>query len=91
MDYYPGLLGKAAPTRVKVSPRFIQNGTLLTIDQLVDLVKPFTRREVKSAIFKINSNKSPGPGGYGSRFPKAIWDIVGEDITEAVMDSFQKR
>ncbi|KAK6804412.1 hypothetical protein RDI58_002196 [Solanum bulbocastanum] len=90
VDYYTGLLGGAAPTRVKVSPSFIQNGTLLTIVQLVDLVKLFTGQEVKSAIFKTNSNKSPGPGGYGSCFSNATWDIVGEYITEAVMDYFQK-
>lgn len=91
VDYYTDLLGKAAPTRVKVFPSCIQNDTLLTIDHLVDLVKPFTGQEVKSAIFKINSNKSPGPGGYGSCFSKATWDIVGRDITEAVMDYFPKR
>ncbi|XP_019254086.1 PREDICTED: uncharacterized protein LOC109232821 [Nicotiana attenuata] len=40
-------------------------------------------------MFQINSNKSPGPDGYGSGFYNASWKIVGQDVTEAVMEFFQ--
>lgn len=41
--------------------------------------------EVKQAMFKMYSNKSPGPDGYISGFFKPTWDIVGVDFIEAVL------
>ncbi|WMV07590.1 hypothetical protein MTR67_000975 [Solanum verrucosum] len=36
-------------------------------------------------MFQIDSNKSPGPDGFGSGFYRAAWSIVGEDVTSAVL------
>lgn len=36
------------------------------MDQQLDLLQPFTSTDVKTVIFQIDSNKSPGPDGYGS-------------------------
>lgn len=41
------------------------------------------------AIFWSNSNKSPGADGYEVGFFKAAWSIVGQDITEVVLEFFQ--
>ncbi|XP_060200822.1 uncharacterized protein LOC132629103 [Lycium barbarum] len=50
---------------------------------------PFDRKDVKTAIFQIDSNKSPGPDGYRNGFFKASWKVVGDDITEAFLEFFQ--
>ncbi|XP_016439575.1 uncharacterized protein LOC107765442 [Nicotiana tabacum] len=48
-----------------------------------------TSKDVKEAIFQIDCNKSPSPDGYGSGFFKAAWPVIGQDISEVVLDFFQ--
>lgn len=31
-------------------------------------------------------NKSPGPDGFGSGFFKSAWNIVGDEVSEVVLD-----
>ncbi|XP_075084714.1 uncharacterized protein LOC142167969 [Nicotiana tabacum] len=50
-------------------------------------MKPFERKEVKAAIFQIDSNKSQGPDGYGSGFFKSAWPR--EEIIDAVLEFFK--
>ncbi|XP_022003043.1 uncharacterized protein LOC110900463 [Helianthus annuus] len=52
------------------------------------MVRQVTREEIKQAMFSISENKSPGPDGYTSAFFKHAWDIVGEEVTNAVLDFF---
>ena len=42
-------------------------------------------------MFKIPEMKAPGPDGYGSSFYKDNWDLVGEDVQNAVISFFKKR
>ncbi|XP_070012299.1 uncharacterized protein [Nicotiana sylvestris] len=42
-------------------------------------------------MFQIDGNKSPGPDEYGSGFYKAAWKIMGQDVTEVVIEFFQNR
>lgn len=46
---------------------------------------------MKKAIFQKYSNKSPGPDRFGSGFYIAACPIVGEDVTNAVLDFFQEK
>uniref|UniRef100_A0A803N4X5 RNA-directed DNA polymerase, eukaryota, reverse transcriptase zinc-binding domain protein n=1 Tax=Chenopodium quinoa TaxID=63459 RepID=A0A803N4X5_CHEQI len=52
------------------------------------LCRPFTSRDVKEALWNIDDDKAPGPDGFSSKFFKASWAIVGEDITKGVLDFF---
>lgn len=54
------------------------------------LLNPVSSQEVKEAIFSIKDSKSPGPNGYGSGFFKKAWPVVGEEITKAVQEFFDK-
>lgn len=82
-------MGKKARSITKVAEAFIKNGHILTTEQQVDLMKPFERKEVKAAIFQIDSNKSPWADGYSSGFFKSAWPIIGEKITDAVLEFFK--
>ncbi|KAL2923232.1 LINE-1 retrotransposable element ORF2 protein [Bienertia sinuspersici] len=84
LDYYKQLLGGHMP-RFPVQAQFM-GGTRLSADQIHALSLPFTRKEVKSAMFSIHGDKAPGPDGFGSFFFRDHWDIVGESIEEAVLD-----
>ncbi|KAL2224838.1 UNVERIFIED_CONTAM: hypothetical protein Sindi_2937600 [Sesamum indicum] len=61
---------------------------LVTEDETIFLLSPFTSSDVKEAVFDIAEDKAPGPDGYSSGFFKAAWPIVGGEVTRAVLDFF---
>ncbi|XP_019232101.1 PREDICTED: uncharacterized protein LOC109212859 [Nicotiana attenuata] len=81
--------GRTTNDRVKTFSSIIRKGSRLSEPQQDKLMQPFLGREVKQAMFQIDSNKSPGPNGFGSDFYKATRPIVGGDITEAKLEFFQ--
>lgn len=54
------------------------------------LIKVVTEEEIREVVFKMPSNKSPGPYGYTTEFFKASWSIIGKDFTAAVQSFFSK-
>ncbi|GJS40889.1 hypothetical protein Tco_0565932 [Tanacetum coccineum] len=48
----------------------------------------FLGQEVKDAIFSMGNEKSPGPDGYTAVFFKEAWDIMADDIVDAVRKLF---
>lgn len=48
------------------------------------LISEVTADEVKAVVFKMTSNKSPGPDGYTTEFFKSAWPIIGDDVVVAV-------
>lgn len=52
------------------------------------MIRPVYAMEVKMAMFSIGDDKAPGPDGYTAAFFKHAWDIVGQDVTLAVLDFF---
>lgn len=54
------------------------------------LMKPVSTEEIKSVLFAMSSNKSPGPNGFKSEFFKSTWDITGVDFVTAVQALFVK-
>ncbi|KAL2925764.1 hypothetical protein RDABS01_001819 [Bienertia sinuspersici] len=84
LDYYKQLLG-GHMLRFPVQAQFM-GGTRLSADQIHVLSLPFTRKEVKSAMFSIYGDKAPSLDGFGSFFFRDHWVIVGESIEEAMLD-----
>lgn len=48
------------------------------------LMVPFSPVEIRSAMFNISDNKSPGPDGFSAAFFKTHWDKVGSLVITAV-------
>ncbi|KAL2943893.1 LINE-1 retrotransposable element ORF2 protein [Bienertia sinuspersici] len=89
VDYYKDLLGKAKEGRTQVHQKIIQKGSVLQEDQRRKLIQPFTKEEVRKAIFSIPGNKSPGPDGFGTHFYKHNWGLIGEEVSNAILDFFE--
>ncbi|GJY87437.1 putative RNA-directed DNA polymerase, partial [Tanacetum coccineum] len=60
----------------------------LSNEHAARMVRQVSSSEVKSAIFSMGNDKSPGPDGYTSAFFKEAWDVVGDDVVSAVQEFF---
>lgn len=49
---------------------------------------PVEAEEMKRTMFSLNSNKAPGPDGYSAHFFKSAWEIVSQDVIEAIKSFF---
>ncbi|XP_070033019.1 uncharacterized protein [Nicotiana tomentosiformis] len=87
IEFYQDILGRKGEQRTKAFNSFLKNGNLLSVDQQLRLVKEFTGKEVKKAMFSIDINKSPCLGGYGNNFFRKVWNIVWEEIVMTCINS----
>lgn len=49
------------------------------------LEKDFVAAEVKATLFEMAPSKAPGVDGFTAGFCQRHWDVVGEDITTAIL------
>ncbi|XP_022008470.1 uncharacterized protein LOC110907832 [Helianthus annuus] len=87
VKYFKGIMGRKAEVNAIWEPETL---FVRKLDPLValDMVSVVSRDEVKDAMFQINDEKAPGPDGYSAKFFKEAWGIVGNDVTNAVLDFF---
>ena len=88
LNHFRSIMGIKSTASVPIQRTCFSHGNILSLDQQLSLIKPFTKKEVEDALFSISPIKSPGPDGYGSGFFKAMWKDVGEEISEAILDFF---
>jgi hypothetical protein len=55
------------------------------------LLSPFSREEVRSALFQMSPSKAPGPDGMTALFFQKYWNIVGLNVTDAMLDCLNSR
>ncbi|XP_022003175.1 uncharacterized protein LOC110900598 [Helianthus annuus] len=86
LAHYSNFLGTEDPvTGLDDDDLFVNS---LSTETANHMVRNVTREEVKQAMFSIGENKAPGPDGYTSAFFKNAWDIVGDEVTNAILDFF---
>lgn len=51
--------------------------------------KEYTKEYVKRVMFSTPDAKAPGIDGFNSCFYKLCWDIIGDEISEAIMHFFR--
>lgn len=87
VQFYMDLFGteeQAAPLDVEV----VRKGRISTNEESTSHCRSFTEAEVKEAVFQIHNDKVPGHDGFSSYFYMVAWEIVGDDLTRAVLDFF---
>jgi len=52
------------------------------------LTAPPTAAEIKTAVFDINPNKTPGPDGFGAGFFQKYWQLVSDEFVHFIKDFF---
>ncbi|XP_019181782.1 PREDICTED: uncharacterized protein LOC109176840 [Ipomoea nil] len=56
-----------------------------------DLLRPFDKTEVKAALTAMFPDKAPGPDGMNPGFYQNYWDVVGEDVSEFIVNCLNTR
>ncbi|KAM6590233.1 hypothetical protein CsatA_012838 [Cannabis sativa] len=86
-----GLLGFVLETRIPgTSPSAISSilqGVTKSLSpvQSALLAEPFSAEEIKTAMFSLSGDKSPGPDGLNSLFYQKNWDTIGHDLTQGLL------
>ena len=68
--------------------KIINAGPILTQDMRSQLRHCFIAEEIKQALWSIADNKAPRIDGFNSKFSKAVWPIVGEDVVQTIQSFF---
>ena len=58
----------------------------MTEDMNLELTKPYTAEEVRTDLFQMAPSKAPGVDGFTAGFYQRHWSLLGEAVTEAVLD-----
>jgi ribonuclease HI len=64
--------------------------SLVTTDVNAILTLLPSHEEIKAAVFALNTDSAPGPDGFGAFFYQHYWEIVQQDVTNAVLEFFTK-
>ncbi|XP_019166699.1 PREDICTED: uncharacterized protein LOC109162453 [Ipomoea nil] len=57
-----------------------ENGKLVQIPSM---------EEIRSCIFNMNPNSSPGPDGFGGGFYQSCWEVIKGDLYEVIKEFFE--
>ncbi|GKA64753.1 putative reverse transcriptase domain-containing protein [Tanacetum coccineum] len=86
IDHYTSFLGQPGITTDLDTYGLFSNK--LSDEEALHMIRDISNQEVRDAMFSIGDNKAPRPDGYSSAFFKESWEIVGSDITKALMRGF---
>jgi hypothetical protein len=50
------------------------------------LLKPMTVEEVKRVVFLLDPDSAPGPDGFSGVFFQSCWELIAQDVFEAVQE-----
>jgi len=71
-----------------IFPRLVVK-RILTQDSRTWLERNVDYKEIKEALFQMNPDKAPGPDGFNANFFQKNWDIVKDDVVQAMLSFFR--
>ncbi|XP_062100689.1 uncharacterized protein LOC133806613 [Humulus lupulus] len=88
LSHFKNFMGRRSLASKEIDKDCLNQGNRLSLEQQVRLLRPFSKSDVKKALFSIHSFKSPGLDGFGSGFFKGLWTDIGDEISLSVLEFF---
>ncbi|KAM6563648.1 hypothetical protein CsatB_023646 [Cannabis sativa] len=85
LSFYYSLLSSKMENKSKIKAGVMKLGPLVSKSQAEFLMKEFFKEDVKKVVFSIPVVKASGPDGFTSCFFQDNWDLIGDDILEAIL------
>ena len=83
VDFYKNLF--TSPGTCQPTEAFSTNQNVVTEDMNTQLNADFTEWEIRLALSQMTPLKAPSPDGMPPLFYQNYWDLIGNDITQAVL------
>ena len=87
-DYYRKLFGTGEGDLMQFRADVWSVEECLNLDEVEELIKPFTEKEIKNAIDQMLKYKAPGPDGIPFEFYQACWPIIKTEVLALFDDWF---
>ena len=86
--FYKGLMGTSAGKLPAINVQVMKRVPILTKEQRLQLCTAVTEQEIYDGLKSIGNDKAPGVDGFNAFFFKHTWQIIKDDIIEAVKSFF---
>ena len=84
VEYFQSLFSSSHPSVQSDIFEAVMPSVSLEMNE--QLLKPFTREEVEVALHQMEPITAPGPDGMPPLFYHSFWNLIGNDISSAVLD-----
>ena len=84
ISYFDNIYNSSHPSQIEEVTDAISS--MVTDEMNESLIREFTRDEVVAALKQIHPNKAPGPDGMSTVFFQKHWSIVGNNITDMILN-----
>ncbi|XP_073014526.1 uncharacterized protein [Primulina eburnea] len=85
LDYFESLFTSSNPLDDEIGR--VVDAVAPQVDTQMNqvLCAPFTATDIRRALFDMHPDKAPGPDGLSALFYQKFWDVVGKDVTDAIL------
>ena len=85
VDYFQGIFTSSNPSAESITTLLQGMESVVTNAMNDQLQAEFTKEEVSLALKQMYPTKAPGPDGMSAIFYQTYWDIVGPEVTQAIL------
>jgi hypothetical protein len=79
-SYYKDRFGAPVESEVTLDETRIDDIPQVSLEKNMLLTAPYSKEEVRKAVFQMEHNKVPGTGGFPAEFYQSFWEIIKGDF-----------
>nr|GFA04437.1 RNA-directed DNA polymerase, eukaryota [Tanacetum cinerariifolium] len=80
-EHFKNRFKKSNKSRILLERDFVKR---ISLEHNDDLEREVSNEEIKRAVWDCGIDKAPGPDGFTFGFYRRYWDIIGNDVVDAV-------
>ena len=85
VEYFQDIFTSSNPSVAAINTCLQGMESVVTTDMNEQLLAEFSMDEVSQALKQMYPTKAPGPNGMSAIFYQTYWDIVGPEVTQAIL------